>query len=89
MKKNVSKTKQGVKINFSGSVEKQHIIQVVQNCSTGKCECMSDETKSRIEDMEVDGSDGDVELSLKGDVSVKEIKEALSRSKVIKSEASS
>ena len=57
---------------------------MVQNCSTGKCECMSDETKMKIKNMKVDGKDGNVELNLEGDISVDEIREALSRSKVIK-----
>jgi len=83
MQKNVTKTGSGVKINFLGSVEKQNIVSMVQNCSTGACECMSDETKAKIKDMKVDGSDGDVELSLEGDLSVAEIQEALAKSKVI------
>ena len=83
MQKNVSKTKNGVKINFLGSVEKQNIVTMIQNCSTGKCECMSDDTKEKIKDMRVEGSDGDVELSLEGDVSVEEIQSALNKSKVL------
>ncbi|WP_457745267.1 hypothetical protein [Sulfurimonas sp.] len=84
MQKNVSKTKNGVKINFLGEVQKQNIVTMVQNCSTGKCECMSDETKSKIKDMKVHGDDGDVNLSLEGDVSIEEIQEALAKSKVLK-----
>jgi hypothetical protein len=84
MQKSVSKTTSGVKINFLGSVEKQNVVQMVQNCSTGKCECMSDDTKAKIKDMQVEGSDGNVELSLSGDVSVEEIQEALAKSKVLK-----
>jgi len=83
MQKNISKTASGVKINFLGSVEKQNIVTMVQNCSTGKCECMSDDTKAKIKDMQVDGSDGNVELSLEGDISVQEIQEALQKSKII------
>jgi len=83
MKKTVSKTEDGVKINFLGSVEKQNIVTMVQNCSTGKCECMSDDTKAKISDMKVHGDDGDVHLSLEGDVSVEEIQEALKKSKVV------
>lgn len=83
MKREISKTSAGVKINFFGSVEKQHIVKIVENCATGKCDCMNDETKAKIHDMKVDGSDGDVQLDLEGNVSVSEIREALSRSKVI------
>ena len=83
MQKNVSKTQNGVKINFLGSVEKQNIVTMVQNCSTGACECMSDTTKEKIKDMQVHGEDGDVELSLEGEISVDEIQAALAKSKVI------
>ena len=85
MQKSVLKTTDGVKINFLGSVQKQNIVTMVQNCSTGQCECMSDDTKAKIKDMKVDGSDGNVELSLEGDISVEEIQEALAKSKVINS----
>ena len=83
MDKKVFKTGTGVKINFSGAVEKQKIITMVQNCSTGACECMSDDTKAKITEMKVDGADGNVELSLDGDISVDEIQIALEKSTVI------
>ena len=83
MKKKVFKTGEGVKINFLGKVEKQNIVTMVENCSTGQCECMSDDTKAKIKDMKVTGEDGDVALDLAGDVSVEEIQEALNKSKVI------
>jgi hypothetical protein len=84
MKKEVSKTNFGVKINFLGEVKKENIVTMVQNCSTGKCECMSDTTKEKIKDMKVEGRDGDVELSLNGGISVDEIQTALAKSKLIK-----
>ena len=83
MQKNVTKTTNGVKIAFTGVVEKQNIVKMVENCATGQCECMSDETKKKITDMQVDGKDGDVSLNLSGDVSKEEIEAALAKSKVI------
>ena len=83
MNKYVLKTNNGVKISFTGKVEKQNIIKMVENCATGQCECMSDETKKKITNMEVSGKDGDVALDLSGDVSKEEIEAALSRSKVV------
>jgi len=83
MEKKVFKTGNGVKINFTGGVQKQNIVTMVQNCSTGQCECMSDDTKAKIKDMKVSGADGDVALNLEGDVSVEEIQAALAKSKVI------
>ena len=83
MEKKVFKTGDGVKINFMGQVQKQNIVTMVQNCSTGQCECMSDDTKAKIKDMKVSGEDGDVALNLEGDISVEEIQEALEKSKVL------
>jgi hypothetical protein len=83
IKKDVTQTNSGVKINFSGVVQKQNIVKMVQNCQTGQCECMSDETKSKIKHMSVTGEDGSVELSLDGDISSDEIQEALNRSKLL------
>ena len=83
MKKNVFKTGDGVKIAFTGSVEKQNIVTMVENCATGSCDCMSDETKAKITNMEVSGVDGNVALNLSGDLSQEEIETALEKSKVI------
>lgn len=83
MKKNVLKTGKGVKISFTGAVEKRNIITMVENCKTGSCECMTDETKKKISNMEVSGEDGEVHLDLSGEVSKEEIEAALARSKVI------
>ncbi|RLA79305.1 MAG: hypothetical protein DRG78_13180 [Epsilonproteobacteria bacterium] len=83
MNKFVNVTNNGVKISFSGAVKKQNIVTMVENCSTGKCECMSDETKKKIEGMDVTGEDGDVELALSGDISKEEIEEALAKSTVL------
>ena len=83
MKKQVNKVESGVKISFMGEVKKQNIVTMVQNCSTGQCECMSDTTKAKIKDMQVSGEDGAVELSLSGDISTQEIEEALAKSKVL------
>lgn len=83
MNKFVNKMDNGVKISFTGEVKKQNIVTMVENCSTGKCECMSDETKKKIEGMSVSGKDGEVELELSGDISKEEIEQALSNSKVL------
>ena len=85
MQKNVFKTTEGVKINFTGVVKKQQIIKMVENCNTGACECMSDTTKKKIKGMQVEGKDGDVELKLSGDMTKEEIEKALAKSKVLSS----
>lgn len=83
MKKDVSKTNTGVTINFTGVVQKQQIVKMVENCATGQCECMSDETKKKITDMKVAGKDGDVQLELSGDLKKEEIEAALKKSQVL------
>ena len=85
VQKSVFKTDSGVKIAFTGVVAKQQIVKMVENCATGSCECMTDETKKKITDMQVVGEDGAVELNLTGDVAKEEIEAALARSKVLNS----
>jgi len=83
MQKNVFSTSNGVNIKFSGEVKKQNIVTMIQNCSSGQCECMSDATKAKIKDMKVDGVDGDVSLELSGNISTQEIEKALAKSKIL------
>jgi hypothetical protein len=83
MEKNVFKTMQGVKVSFTGAIQKQHIITMVENCKTGQCECMSDETKKKITAMEVHGDDGHVEIDLCGDIEKEEIEAAIAKSKIL------
>jgi len=83
VEKNLFKTDTGVKILFTGAVKREQIVNIVQNCATGQCECMSDETKQKISNMQVDGKDGKVELKLTGDVKKEEIEVALAKSKVL------
>jgi len=83
MQKQLFKTDAGVKISFTGAVEKQQIVKMVENCATGACECMSAATKKKIINMQVAGKDGEVALELTGDISKEEIAEALKKSKVL------
>ncbi|WP_456485541.1 hypothetical protein [Hydrogenimonas sp.] len=83
MNKSVNRTQNGVKIAFTGEVKKENIVKMVENCATGECECMSDDTKKKIQNMEVAGEDGAVELELTGDIDKEEIEAALKRSKVL------
>ena len=83
IKRNVSATQDGVKIAFNGAIKKNTVLKMVENCSTGQCECMSDESKAKMTDMKVSGSDGDIALEIDGDLTTREIEAALARSKVI------
>ena len=82
IKRSVQTTANGVKVNFQ-NVKLETITTMVQNCAEGKCECMSDETKKKISNIQVAGTDGEVELHLEGAVSKEEIEAALERSKVL------
>jgi len=83
MKKEVTQLRSGVSIKFSGAVQKESIVKMVQNCKTGTCECMSDDTKKKIKDMQVSGNDGEVLLELSGEVKKEEIEAALAKSKAL------
>ena len=82
-KAEVSQINSGVKITFSGTVAKQNVVEMVERCQTGKCDCMSDESKKKIEGMQVRGEDGRVELSIDGDLDLKEIEAAVAKSPLI------
>lgn len=84
-KADVTTQSNGVKITFSGAVAKQNVVEMVERCQSGKCECMIQETKDKIQDMEVTGEDGNIELVLKGDdIDPSEVKRAISNSPLIK-----
>lgn len=80
----VKKQFDGVKVTFSGGVEKQSVVSMVQRCQSGRCDCMSESAKKKIEALEVSGDDGDVELAISGDLDVEEIRSAVSRSPLLK-----
>ena len=82
--KNIFKTGEGIKVAFSGAITKESVEKMVENCATGSCECMSDSSKAKIEDMQVSGIDGDVSITMVGESLTKEeIVAAVQRSKVI------
>ncbi len=83
IQKEVQQKQNGVAINFKGEVAKSMIFTMVQNCQEGKCECMSDATKAKIESMQIEGEDGDVKLHIEGEISKDEIQKALEKSKVL------
>ncbi len=82
-KATVSKLSGGIKVSFTGEIEKQNVVSMVQRCQTGKCDCMSDESKKKIENLDVQGEDGNVELTITGDLNAGEIESALKKSPLI------
>jgi len=79
-KAEVTKQISGIRVAFSGDIEKQNVVSMVQRCQGGQCDCMSDEAKKKIEGLEVSGEDGNVQLNIAGDLAVEEIEAALKKS---------
>ena len=78
----VKSTEEGVVIEvIDETVDTNKVKEVVENCKTGKCDCMSEETKQKITFMDFRVKDGKPVIEIKGNVSEEEIKEAVSRSK--------
>ncbi len=78
----VKKTEGGVVIEVKdSSVEAQKVKEIVENCQTGKCDCMSEETKQKVTFMDFKAENGKVAIEIKGDLTEEEIKEAMNRSK--------
>ncbi len=83
MEKNLFQTSQGLKISLGGEVKKENIVMMVDNCKSGKCECMSDETKQKLRSIEVSGEDGAVDIDLEGDITAEEIAAAMAKSPIL------
>ncbi len=83
----VQKSEKGVTIRFDKKVSSQVVFAMVENCSEGRCECMSDGTKKKMKSMHIDQNANGVSLTIVGDVSEEEIEAALERSKILKEAA--
>ncbi|WP_297456687.1 hypothetical protein [Persephonella sp.] len=78
----VKSTEEGVVIEVvDETVDANKVKEVVENCQTGKCDCMSEETKAKVTFMDFRVENGKPVIEIKGEVSEEEIKEAVSRSK--------
>lgn len=82
-KAEVTKQLSGIRVTFTGAVEKQNVVSMVQRCQGGQCDCMSEASKKKIEGLEVSGEDGNVQLTISGDLDVGEIEAALKKSPVL------
>lgn len=82
-KAEVTQERSGVRITFSGAVAKQNVVEMVQRCQSGQCDCMSNASKRKIEGMEVRGEDGSVELAIAGDLDINEIEAAVAKSPLL------
>ncbi len=77
----VKKSVEGVLVNITAAdVKVEKLEEIVMNCQTGACDCMSPEIKQKITGMEITNADGKLGLAIKGDVSAADIAEAMARS---------
>ena len=81
---NVNKLSTGVNITFSSGIEKVKVFEMVERCQNGHCDCMSDDTKKKIEKITLKDEEN---LSIQVDgtsIEKKEIEEALKNSPLLK-----
>ena len=84
MNKKITSSKNGVNVFFSGDdVKKTNIISMIDNCQNNQCDCMDNDIKKNIRDMQITGKDGEVNLHILGDIKQEDIENALEKSKVI------
>jgi hypothetical protein len=79
----LSQTPNGVQIaveNVDGSSQK--IEEMVQNCKTGQCSCLSKETKEKIENIQFVSNAQEQFIQIDGDISTEEIQKAIQQSKM-------
>lgn len=76
----VKKSSNGLTINFQGDFAKENVQAMVERCQTGGCDCMSEENKTKIKMMKVDGVDGDVKIHLEGEaINMKDIEASVEK----------
>ena len=61
----VIESDKGIDIHINGNVKLQDIESMAQNCTNGGCDC-SPEMLASINDIQVNGTDGEVHITLKG-----------------------
>lgn len=78
----VSKVAGGVRIRITDeTVKKEDVQEIVDNCKHGRCECMSDVAKAKVQAMDVKDEGGKISIDMIGDLSAEDVHQALARSK--------
>ena len=81
----VNKLHSGVNITFSPEIEKIKVFEMVERCQNGQCDCMSDDTKKKIEKITLNDKEN-LSLKIEGStIEKQEIEEALRNSPLLKS----
>lgn len=77
----VERTEDGVVVRVvEEGVMKEKIEEIVNNCKTGQCSCISEETKRKVSSIDVKILGGKPAIEIRGDVSKEEIEEAVLKS---------
>lgn len=77
----VERTEDGVVVRVvEKGVMKEKIEEIVNNCKTGQCSCISEETKRKVSSIDVKILGGKPAIEIRGDVSKEEIEEAVLKS---------
>jgi len=74
----ITDANEGVGIRINGDVKFKDIEAMTQNCSDGACDC-SPEMMEKIEDIQVSGKDGEVNIRLQSkELNAKDIQSCMS-----------
>ena len=76
----VVETQEGAKIEVKESVNVEGVKEIVDNCKTGKCDCMSQEIKAKVSFMDFRVENGKPVIEIKGDIKEEDIRQALEKS---------
>ncbi|GAB6078597.1 hypothetical protein [Hydrogenobaculum acidophilum] len=79
----VIKTQEGVKIEVKENVNAKDVEEIVNNCKTGKCDCMTEQMKAKVSFMDFRIEKGKPVIEIKGDITEEDIKQAMERSQKV------
>ena len=64
----------------SAEVKKSDMEKSIENCNTGKCDCLNDSQKARIKSISLkEGDFGSLSVEIEGDIDKEEIKQAMEK----------
>jgi len=64
----------------SAEVSKKDMEKSIENCNTGKCDCLSDSQKAKIKSISLkEGDFGSLSIEIEGDIEKEEIKQAMEK----------
>ncbi|WP_028949898.1 hypothetical protein [Sulfurihydrogenibium subterraneum] len=76
----IVETEEGIKIQVQENVNIEDVKEIVDNCKTGKCDCMSQEIKAKISFMNFRVENGKPVIEIRGDVKEEDISQAMEKS---------